>query len=429
VLESLADKSMVVRERAARTGLRFNMLETMRAFAHERLREMPEGIDARRRLHDYIRRLVIESQPNAFSARSDDWIDLIDEEYANIRDTIESSISDATLAGPLMYSLFWFWYRRGRLSEARTWVDAAFAAEPPPGEARALLAFAGAAIAMWQGDLDVARTWCSEGYAALRQSDDGSLQGASAFMLAVVLINRGETADARPLLAEAINRLAPSRVPRDRFFISLSHMHLANVELSEGNDAAAREALAASLDASRDAGDAWLMASVLNNLGEVARTSGDYAGAADHYQESLALFEQADVPSDVARLLSSLAIVAAQLRETTRARTLVERSAQLHRASGNKRGLAECVLAAGCALARDAVDAGDTALARRAVVLLSATRSRIEDIQASFWPADQATYDAALALVRPLLDDATFAAASHEGQSRRSEDVASLTAV
>jgi tetratricopeptide (TPR) repeat protein len=153
------------------------------------------------------------------------------------------------------------------------------------------------------------------------------------------------------------------------------------------------------------------MASVLNNLGEVARIQGDYRQAQHSYVECQALRKRGEKP-DIARLLHNLGYVTLHLGDCEQARANFQESLSMFQEMSNKRGMAECV----AGLASLAVAQGQSH-AKRAARLLAAAEAQLRAAGASWWPADQVEYERTLALIRTALDPETFAAAWTQGQA------------
>jgi predicted ATPase len=413
MLESLSEKSLVRHELAPRGDVRFRMLRTIREYAGERFGELPDHADLQARRNAYFVEQLRVGGLRQFGAEHARWLGFMAEEYDNLRAVLDDVRHDPPALAAVVWGMLWSWYRRGLLSEGRSWCDAAIAAVPQPSHERGLILGAAGAITMWQGDLQLAQRRLEESIAVMREHGDPFFLFASIFVLGVVHIAQGHQVEAQPLLEEALEHF---RAGGDelRFWPALTLMHLGTIELARGELARAREMLTQSLEESRRVGDPWLTASVLNNLGETARTQGDYQDAAAFYEESLREFEEAGSRGDVARSMTTLAFTACRTGDLDRARTALARATAVHRESGNKRGLAECLLGYAF-VAASASRAGDAALARRAVVLVAAVDAEMEAIGARLWPAHEPERAEALVRATASLDDTAVASARQEG--------------
>ncbi|HJP65708.1 MAG TPA: AAA family ATPase, partial [Actinomycetota bacterium] len=186
-LESLADKSLVT-VRTSDGESRFAMLETIREFALERLEELGEADDVRRRHAEAFLALAEEAEPHLLRRESKRWLDRLELEHDNLRTALEWSIgaADARVAQSLLASLWRFWQIRGHLREASAFADRAVAvpggAAPTRERARALEAAGG--IAYWQLDEDAIRGRYREAWEAAEALGDPTLAARAELNLA-----------------------------------------------------------------------------------------------------------------------------------------------------------------------------------------------------------------------------------------------------
>ncbi|WP_433349724.1 AfsR/SARP family transcriptional regulator [Microtetraspora malaysiensis] len=138
LLPSLVDKSLV---EMADDG-RYRMLETIRAFALERLGEAGE-LDAFRRRHAMRFLALVESaEPRLRTADQIEWIDRLIAEQDDIHAALRWALDrrDVELAVRLCGSLNWFWWLRGYRAEGAVWAEQVLmlaGEEPPSGLAGA----------------------------------------------------------------------------------------------------------------------------------------------------------------------------------------------------------------------------------------------------------------------------------------------------
>ncbi|MFF3666739.1 BTAD domain-containing putative transcriptional regulator [Microtetraspora malaysiensis] len=138
LLPSLVDKSLV---EMVDDG-RYRMLETIRAFALERLGEAGE-LDVFRRRHALrFLELVESAEPRLRTAGQIEWIDRLiadqDDLHAALRWALDRR--DVELAVRLCGSLNWFWWLRGYRAEGAVWAEQVLTLageEPSPGLAGA----------------------------------------------------------------------------------------------------------------------------------------------------------------------------------------------------------------------------------------------------------------------------------------------------
>lgn len=136
LLATLVDKSLL----GLRDG-RYRMLETIRAFAAERLADAAEHW--RRRHATYFRWLAQDADPGLRRADQLDWLAVLDADYANLRSALRwATAADITLALQLTSALATYWWMRSRRHEGamlcRT-VAEEVGHEPPDGFAEEYL--------------------------------------------------------------------------------------------------------------------------------------------------------------------------------------------------------------------------------------------------------------------------------------------------
>ncbi|RNL82100.1 BTAD domain-containing putative transcriptional regulator [Halostreptopolyspora alba] len=140
VVESLArlvDRSLVVAETTP-LGTRYRMLESVAAFARERLTEAGEAANARGRHARYYVDLAEDSDRRLRGPKQVEALERIDVEGANLRTALDwaREQGDTDLALRLTGALSWYWYLRGRHVKGRDRLATALAS---PGPCRAAL--------------------------------------------------------------------------------------------------------------------------------------------------------------------------------------------------------------------------------------------------------------------------------------------------
>jgi len=407
----LLNNSLLRQTDAAGGEPRFGMLETIRAYALERLAASGE-LEALQRQHaEYFGDVIINQAANQlYTARSVYWLDWLEREHDNVRATLAWSQREpvnAKFAAELVMSLNWFSCRRGYMNEGRQWAERlltlpALQAPAPP---RALALQASGLMALWQGEQAAALTKLSEGLAIWQRLEEPAGVAPTLLANGVAFVNMGRDSDALPLLDEALGLFEELRRP---FFHTLALVHRGNADLGLGRLEQARARLEQAYAEAQMIGDGWQVAFVLNNLGEVARAQGEYAAARQSYEQSENLLRQSGDQGDLARLIHSLGYVALHEGDTARAETQFRDSLAMFRRMGNRRGITECL--AGLAGLHGA------AQPRWAATLLSAAEAALYATGGAWWPADRREVEASRERIRAALDEAAFAAAWAEGR-------------
>ncbi|MFI7134282.1 BTAD domain-containing putative transcriptional regulator [Nonomuraea sp. NPDC050153] len=141
VLGALADKSLV---QVSAEG-RYSMLETIRAYALERLAEAGEVGAYRRRHAAYLLDLAERAVPRLRTAAQIAWIERLSPERDDFAAALRYVIDerDVESALRLCAALNWYWWMTGYRKESATWATQVMelaGEEPPPGLAEAYAA-------------------------------------------------------------------------------------------------------------------------------------------------------------------------------------------------------------------------------------------------------------------------------------------------
>jgi predicted ATPase len=177
-LSRLVDKSLVAVEEGERGVMRYTMLEPVRQYAREKLRESSEEDAVQRRRAEFFLALAEEAEPELAGTQQQSWLKRLEREHANLRAALAWTLDPAVteprehrtelglrLAGAL--GRFWAVYGPG---EGRRWLEKGLAKDgtvPKPALAKAF--YEAGWIALWQGDYDRAIALLEEGLALFRQ--------------------------------------------------------------------------------------------------------------------------------------------------------------------------------------------------------------------------------------------------------------------
>lgn len=409
---SLLNNSLLIQQETSGSRPRFRMLETIREYALERLAESGQ-LEALQQQHAHYFAGQIDRIWTNLNFHKGHWLDWAEEEYNNLQATLtwsQARPEGLELGLRMVGVLYWFWYRRGYISEGRTWCQRfmALTGENQRTMSRALFLVGSGLMALMQGDLAEAGQQLQESIAISREFQDERWLTAALTVWGILARFQGDTVTAQRTFEET---LALGERHDLWWFVVLSLLNLGNVAATHGDFNTARNRLEQAAGLAKSNDDTWLMAGVLNNLGEVARMQGDYRQAQHCYVECQALRKMSEKP-DIARLLHNLGYVTLRLGDCEQARANFKESLRMFQEMGNKRGMAECVAGlAGLAAAQDRPHL------KRAARLLAAAEAQLRAAGASWWPADQVEYERTLALIQAALDPETFTAAWTQGQA------------
>ena len=312
LLLKLVDRSLVVPDRSGPTA-RYRMLETIRAYAAERLREAGEESVFRTRHRDWWLQLAERIQWDLRGPHQGEPFDGLEADLDNIRAALDwcanraappsSSHADAEAGLRLSSALNRFWRLRGHLTDNRRRLAQLLALAPSRNSARARALFVAAVLAVHQGDAATASELLEEGLPLAREIEDS---WCVAFMLQVAasLAWRQGQLDRAVELGE--ESLAGMRAIGDRTGIGSILWQLAQARRRRGEIGPATHLLEESIAVGRETGDPWLVAESLEGLGAIAHDAGEHALACSHHEEALALRRHTRNRQAVARSLNDL---------------------------------------------------------------------------------------------------------------------------
>lgn len=362
---------------------RFDMLQTIRDYALEKLAESGETSSLRKAHGEYFAQEVMNKWQFMFGAESLARLDYLEAEHDNYRAAVTWALEpdhELWVASQICVFQTWFWYRHGHFHEGREWSERVVrATEGSEGLSRAMSLLAAAFMEMWQGDLAIAG---QNAETAIGEFESAHFEiGLTLAHVAygIILINQGRDREAYTHITIAAEMFDQTGDLWDK---ATALVHLANASLGLGQYEQALTWLRTARPIAEQLGDPWLMAFSLNNFGEVARAQEDYEKAREYYTQSEALFRRADAVGDQARSIHTMAYLALHDGDVPRAEELFRESLTAFRKLGNKRGMAECL----AGLAAVAVTLGK---AEQSALLLGAAGTQMASSGAAWWPADR----------------------------------------
>ena len=341
-IAALVDQSLLVRrdgpEGEEATGPRFAMLETVREYALERLRESGEEEQIRCRHAAYFLALAERTETGLRAPIDAGALDRLAAEHDNLRAALDrfERAGDAEGGLRLAGALWRFWYSRSHRAEGHGWLARLLAAADgvaPAVRAKALVGLGNLAHGARSDERAVAPL--TEGLALWRQLGDPRETAEALVMLGIKFENRGAYDEAIPLLAEAETLFRDLGAEP---WVAVARHHLGVLAFGRGDLARAATLLDEAVAMHRALGGegtspGWL-ASALNDRGVVARALGDHARAAALHAESLVLWQREGTLEGVADALANVATLAQTRGEAARAARLFGAAAALGEALG-----------------------------------------------------------------------------------------------
>jgi ATP/maltotriose-dependent transcriptional regulator MalT len=379
-LGQLLMKSLVVAEEW-RGEVRYRLLQTIREYAGERLRQAGEEAALRERHRDWFLDLAERTAPELSGPRGAELYDRLEVELDNFRAALAWSVatpaSDKGLR--LGAALHHLWSLRGLQSEGREWLARMLERTTSRTAARARAINTAAYLALRQGDHAAALTLLGESVPLAREVGDTRALAAGHQYRGLVLHGQGEYAQA-------------------------------TLDFKE------------SLALARPLGDQVRVQSALQFLADMAYEQCDFEGATAYYEACLAQARELNNEHNISGASRGLGLVALARADLERAVPLLQDALVRSHGLGDKKCAPRCVEA----LARVAVSQGR---AERAARLFGAAQALRDAIPTALFPAERADHERDLAAVRVDLTEERFSRAWSEGQAMTFDQAAEYALV
>ena len=331
-LEGLLDSSLV-----RRRPPRFALLETIREYALERLRERGEEQELRGRHLEHFVAVAERAWAGILEGggAEDRGYATLDAEQDNLRAALGTAVETGLveLATRLVEAQRWFWLVRGHFAGGRRAFDRVVSVTDDAPRLHALALTGSGTFASRQGDLELAKAQLDDARAIFTEvGDDDGLSRAIAER-ASVAVSEGDLALASALYRESIveferignfqrlavalanlaaiaadendpelaaeygiRAIALQRENGDTDGLAVSLANLARVRLALGENEAARPLLRESIEIGLRIGYQLLLAYLLGAVAEIAARDGEHVEAARLLGASEALFESMGMP-------------------------------------------------------------------------------------------------------------------------------------
>jgi predicted ATPase/class 3 adenylate cyclase len=288
VLQSLVDKSLL---RHSDEG-RFFMLATIREFALEKLRDLPDASSLHRRSDDHFLGVAEELDASERLAGMRDLsaesLDRFERELPNFRATLAGLVEDGRHEGALRLgaALWRFWLNRAQYRDAADWLEIAPIDDATvPLDVRAAALGAAGGIAYYtHDDVDRAERYWREGLELRRVQDDAHELGAALSRLASVAWRRGDFDGAIAYHKQALPLFEQAGAEALR----LTELHwLGDAYRDRGDFEEGERLLEETATRARDLGFDQQLTSTLHSLGDLSLDRRDPETALHRFTEAL----------------------------------------------------------------------------------------------------------------------------------------------
>jgi predicted ATPase/DNA-binding CsgD family transcriptional regulator len=357
VVASLVDKSILRREFHG-SSPRYRMLETIREYGRQQLRESGEESSITDAFRDWCAALAAGVFEHSWGPDQVEWWDRARLELPNLREAFRSWLADSDDADAGLEAaanLMHYWLTRGSMSEGRRWLDALIevARQPTSGRAKGL------GVAGWLAQL------------------------------------QGDIPSGLELFVES-ERVAADL--GDEATLCMAYTALGGGLLFEGDLDRAEDMFERCLDLQQDLPDRRWAANALGSLGGVWSMRGDHPRAFDLFRRSIELSRAGGDQYFQTWMLLGQALEAWSMADRPGAGRIWTQALRLSHAVDNKVGI-------GIAVEGLAWVAGSTHRPDRAARLLGGVQTFWQTIPAKLQPHLVGHHDACLADVRSALGE------------------------
>jgi predicted ATPase/DNA-binding CsgD family transcriptional regulator len=317
---SLVEKSVLKRQQGDGPN-RFRLLEPLRQFGHQRLREAGAETILRTRHRDWI--IELANIAGANDARQVEAFERIRIERANLWSALDFCLSDpaeAESGAAICEGLWPYWASQGPATEVRSLYAALLQRIPGPTRARGQLLWISSFAAASQGDQSAALRSGTEALAIGRRIGDPEVVAWALQSLGVTayLTNRWDDS-----IAYATETLALARTMGWRF-TALSAATLLGVARTFRGELDAAIAIARDgIRSSEELGETWERAYLLHFLAVALLHKGEPAEAEVHARQSLELKRALGDLIGMASAVEALALIAMSRGSSERSATLL----------------------------------------------------------------------------------------------------------
>ncbi|MFE3055859.1 protein kinase [Nocardia sp. NPDC059239] len=337
VLSSLVDKSIVIRDESDGV-VWFRMLETLRDYGRQKLRESGEDQQLRRRHLHWSHRVALAAEAGWISDRQPYWNARLERGQPNLRDALEYSLAEnteqAAEAGlQTAAALFVFWTFRGLYSEGRRWIDRLLdhpARQSVPDRVKAL--HAGCIMAAVQGDVPAAAALAEEGRVLAERVPTPMTRALITYADGIVALYRGELALAVSCLERAVRMLSSNR---QGSLYAAALARLGGVHALAGDTEVAIQCYRKLISITEEVGESYFRSLALWGLGVAAWRQGERSRATELFEDALRVNRRMRSPFVAALSLEVLAWVAGANGDAERAAVLMGAAEEGRRSFGN----------------------------------------------------------------------------------------------
>ena len=331
-LAALVEKSIVKRDPSVQPA-RYDLLETLRNYGRQRLKEVDQELLIQARHRDWIASLAAPLA--AFDSQQAELFNRIHLERDNLWAALDFCLrrpGQAANGAEICRNVWIYWGARGPVSNARRIVNSLLQAMPEGDLARGHLLLAAAGLAINQNDFAAIGALSAEYLEIGRRLEDSEVVASALMFQGLTRLVAGELTAAEQL-AQSSLVLAKAMQLRP---IVLGVMRLmCNIKLSTGDFDGVVKVGEEALELSRASGEIWLRGYLLNDVAQATWRRGDLRRAEVLAKEGTACHIALDDRQGLSFAAETLAWMAAERAAYQRAATLFGCAQRLRESVGS----------------------------------------------------------------------------------------------
>jgi non-specific serine/threonine protein kinase len=316
LLGALVDKSVLKRQLVG-SGARYWLLDTVRNYGRQRLRELGEETTTQRRHFGWI--CALAKMIGAWDGRQAELFKRMSSEQDNLwaaLDFCQRNPGEAAAGAELTRNLLAYWLCRGPFGDVRRVLVALVEVTAAESLPRARLLWVAANIASAQSDFDACAALSEQSLRIATEVQDVEVVGWSLMLQATYPWAQGNIAAAAERVESA---LSLARLMRARRLELTALDTLSGISVAQGDLERAIEIGDQGLAMSKERGELWHRGYLLNYLGQANWLRGDRERGEALAREAAVCKHAIDDRHGLAMVLETLAWMAAELGQHERA--------------------------------------------------------------------------------------------------------------
>lgn len=289
VLGELLAQSVLSREETA-AGVRYRMLDTVRAYGAHWLTAMGDAERLRRRHRDWYMGLVTWCELDWFSPRQAEVAVRVETELPNLRCALEYSLGepdDAHLGQYLAGALWFYWVGCGRLSEGRHWLERSVELDGDRDQSRLKALWVLGYVAVLQGDSVPALSALQECRDEAERCENAVAVAYAEHRTGCLALVTDDMARAEKLLRSALDRY--HEIGELNSNVLMGQIELAMALAFQGDMPGAVRLCEDVRGVCEDHGERWALAYALYVLAYQAQAEGDQTRARGLLEQGLGI--------------------------------------------------------------------------------------------------------------------------------------------